>query len=93
MTPRLSPEDAAEAIHIATQEWTGGSMSTMPAVMQGNILVVPSRAPIPNAPVSGIHPDGRVVYGNVPRLIILKDAQGKALVPLQIRLEGTIKWE
>ena len=90
-TPRLSPDEAAEAIRVATQEFAG--MGTMPPVMRGNILVVPSRAEILKAPVMGIHPDGRVVYGRVPRLIIPRDAQGKALFPVRVRLEGTIVWE
>ena len=60
---RLPPKEAAEAIRVATNKISGGTMGTMPPIQQGDILVVPSRAPIPNAPVMGIRGDGTVIIG------------------------------
>ncbi|MFO0606347.1 MAG: DUF4157 domain-containing protein [Polyangiales bacterium] len=91
-TQRLSQQETAEAIRVATAEFNP-TMGTMPPVQQGGILVVPSRAPIPNAPVMGIRPDGTVMMGRVPRIDIVRDASGVPVFPPQARLEGTITWE
>jgi hypothetical protein len=90
---RLPPQEAAEAIEVATREFTGGTMGTMPPVQQGNILVVPSRAPIQNAPVMGVRSDGTVIMGTAPRIEIVRNAQGVPVFPPQARITGDITWE
>jgi hypothetical protein len=90
---RLPPQEAAEAVEVATREFSGGTMGTMPPLQQGNVLVVPSRAPIPNAPVMGIRSDGTVIIGRAPRLEIVRNAQGVPVYPPQARVIGEIVWE
>ncbi len=93
MPNRLPPEEAAEAIRVATAKYTNGTQGTMPPVQVGNILVVPSRAPIPNAPVMGIRGDGAVIMGRAPRLELAKGPDGQFLMPPQTRIQGDISWE
>jgi hypothetical protein len=91
---RLPPNEAAEAIRVATKTVSGGTMGTMPPIQQGGILVVPSRAPIPNAPVMGIRPDGTVIMGRAPKIdIITQDASGAPIFPPVARITGDIQWE
>ncbi len=90
---RLAPPEAAEAIRVGTQEFTRGTMGTMPPVQQGEVLVVPSRAPIPNAPVMGIHADGTVIMGKAPKIEMVQDAGGRPVFPPQSRVVGEITWE
>jgi hypothetical protein len=90
---RLPPQEAAEAIEVATREFSGGTMGTMPPVQHGNVLVVPSRAPIPNAPVVGIRADGTVVMGRAGGIEIVRNAQGVPVMPPQARIVGDITWE
>lgn len=89
---RLPPEEAAEAIAVATRTWDR-NMGTMPPVQQGQILVVPSRAPIPNAPVMGIRGDGSVIIGRAPRIEIVRTPTGAPVLPVQGRIVGDITWE
>jgi hypothetical protein len=89
---RLPPQEAAEAIRVATPKWDS-QLGTMPTVQQGDILVVPSRAPIPNAPVMGIRPDGTVIMGRAPGLELVKDANGVPVFPPASRIIGDISWE
>jgi hypothetical protein len=91
---RLPPNEAAEAIRVGTKVVSGGTMGTMPPIQQGEILVVPSRAPIPNAPVMGIRPDGTVIMGRAPKIdIITADASGAPIFPPIARITGDIQWE
>jgi uncharacterized protein DUF4157 len=94
MSPRPSPEASAEAISSATREFTGGTMGVAPAIRQGDILVVPSRAPIPNAPVMGIKSDGTVIMGRAAKIeIVTTTPEGKPMFPPQTRIVGDITWE
>jgi hypothetical protein len=90
---RLPPQEAAEAIRVATREFSGGTMGTMPPVRQGNVLVVPSAREFPNAPVMGIRSDGTVMMGRAPKIEIVRDAQGVPVLPPQTRIIGEIVWE
>ncbi|MEV4051969.1 hypothetical protein AB0J55_12375 [Amycolatopsis sp. NPDC049688] len=91
---RLPPQEAADAIRVATREFTGGTQGTMPPVQIGDTLVVPSRAPIPNAPVMGIRADGTVVMGRAPRIeIVTRTPEGAPLLPPQAKIHGDITWE
>ena len=89
---RLPPHDAAEAIRTGTLEISRGTMGTMPPVMSGDILIVPSRAPIPNAPIMGIKPDGKVLMGKVEKLELEKIGTG-ADIEFRSRLIGEVQWE
>ncbi|WP_280412770.1 DUF4157 domain-containing protein [Nocardia asiatica] len=91
---RLPPKEAAEAIKVATRAFTNGTQGTMPPVQIGDILVVPSRAGLNNAPVMGIKENGTVVMGRAPRLeIVTHTPEGKVLFPPQARIYGDIIWE
>lgn len=89
---RLPPQEAAEAIRVATPRFNS-RMGTMPPVQVGDVLVVPSRAPIPNAPVMGVRADGTVIMGSVPRIEIVHTPAGVPAIPFQVRLHGDITWE
>lgn len=84
---RLPPEEAAKAIEVATRNFSSGTRGTMPPVQVGNVLVVPSRAPIPNAPVMGIQANGTIIMGRAPRIEIVP------MNPPQARIVGDITWE
>ncbi|MFD5633416.1 DUF4157 domain-containing protein [Streptomyces sp. NPDC127077] len=90
---RLPPQEAADAIRVATKRFTNGMEGTMPPVQVGDILVVPSRAPIPNAPVMGIRADGTVIMGRAPRIEIVTQTAEGAPLPLQAKIHGQITWE
>jgi hypothetical protein len=91
---RLPPDEAAEAIRVATNQFSAGTMGTMPPVQQGDILVVPSRVGLVNAPVMGIRPDGTVMMGTAPKLdIITTGANGELLLKPMSRITGDIRWE
>ncbi|MFJ5548707.1 hypothetical protein [Streptomyces sp. NPDC093225] len=91
---KLPPQEAAIAIRTATRQVSNGTMGTMNPLQVGDVLVVPSRAPIPNAPVMGIRADGSVIIGRVPRIeIVTTTPQGAPLFPPQTRLHGDITWE
>ena len=78
----------AEAIKVATREFSAGTLGTAPPVQQGAVLVVLSRAPLPNAPVTGIRGDGTVILGRAPRIELVRNAQGVPVNPAQVRFEG-----
>lgn len=91
---RLPPQEAAEAIRVATRQFTNGTQATMPPVQIGDILVVPSRASIPNAPVMGIRADGTVMMGRASQIeVVTHTAEGAPLFPPQARIHGQITWE
>jgi hypothetical protein len=91
---RLPPQEAADAIRVATRRYTNGTQATMPPVQMGDIVVVPSRAPIPNAPVMGIRADGTVMMGRAPQIeVVTRTAEGAPLFPPQARIHGQITWE
>ena len=91
---RLPPNEAAEAIKVATQKFSGGTMGTMTPIQEGDILVVPSRVALVKAPVMGIRGDGTVIMGRAPKLdIITQDASGAPIFPPVARITGKIEWE
>lgn len=91
---RLPPQEAADAIRVATHRFTNGTQGTMPPLQVGDVLVVPSRAPIPHAPVMGIRADGTVMMGRAPRIeIVTRTAEGAPLFPPQAKIHGQITWE
>jgi hypothetical protein len=91
---RLPSQEAADAIRVATLRFTNGTQATMPPVQMGDIVVVPSRAPIPNAPVMGIRADGTVMMGRAPQIeVVTRTAEGAPLFPPQARIHGQITWE
>ncbi len=90
---RLPPREAADAIRVATNRFTKGTQGTMPPVQMGDILVVPSRAEIPNAPVMGIKSDGTVIMGRVPKLEIVRTPEGVPVYPPSVKIHGQITWE
>jgi hypothetical protein len=94
LTRRLPPQEAADAIRVATREFTNGTQGTMPPVQIGDTLVVPSRAPIPNAPVMGVKADGTVIMGRAPRIeIVTHGPAGDLLFPPQVKIHGDIMWQ
>jgi predicted secreted Zn-dependent protease len=90
---RLPPQEAAQAIEVATREFSGGSMGTMPPVQYGDVLVVPSRAPIPNAPVMGIQSEGTVIMGRAPKIELVKTPDGLPVYPPKAQIIGDIVWD
>jgi hypothetical protein len=88
LSPRLSQQEAAKAIVTGLREWAPKTMGTMPPVWEGDVLVVPSRAPIPNAPIMGIKSDGTVYMGRVEELVRVTDPP-----PGHAVLKGKVTWE
>lgn len=85
----------AEAISKATDKFSNSTMGTASPVQVGNILVIPSRAPFPNAPVMGIRENGTVVMGRAPEMIgpkVEKMPDGGAVITPTEFPKG-IQWE